>query len=1659
MDYAPLEAGMFGLPIFESLEARELYSATPVISEFMAKNGETLLDGFGKSSDWIEIFNPSGESIELGGYYLTDDSGDLRMWEFPSTALGAGEYLVVFASDKDLAVSGGELHTNFKLSGDMDYLALVEPDGVTVASVYDDLVGVQHRDISFGRVSETLLADVVLIDAGDVARYFIPENNDLGKSWAGVGFDDSGWLSGPTGIGYETSGGGTYDDLIETETPTFVGGVYIRQSFTVSEASEIVNLEFQMKYDDGYLLYLNGVEIRAVNTVDGFASGYDGRAYDHWDVQAMAYQSFDLSAYRHLLVDGENVISIHGMNVGSSSSDLLFVPRLIGQMRVVVGNATEGYMASPTPGAENIASGPIMSELTRNPPAPSEHEDLPITVKVVDSGNGIAGVKLHYRIGYGEVQTVDMNDLGTGGDWVVGDGIYLGVIPSSMYDEGDMVRWYVTSEDGGGRVSRGPFFTDHLGTSQSAEYFGTVVRDDGIVTGLPVFQWFTSDTVGSHTRGGARSSVFYNGRFYDNLFVRQRGGATNGWVSQKFNFNKGEKFYVNETVGWVDQINLNGHGVDRSYVKQQLAFETYIGAGQLAPISFNLYMRVNGVFDRVGNFTENVDEIFIKRNGLDADGDVYKMIQKRQRGITHPSFTFDGGDGIERKTGDESDLSEFEALTLGLERSDLGGRRDYIFDRLNIANMVNYVALHTLLAEADDTRKNLYLYHDRLGSGEWYVIPWDEDFTMGYAGDAGLFYGHPFHADKVHRKANAEQWNQLFEVLFNTPETREMYLTRLRTLMDELLTENVGAFESRANAIYDLADAHPGARASGLTQLLKYFGDRRDSARLGLYTTYSEERLDGATIPGAYDRATAGVTIGEIVYNPASGNQDEEYIEIKNENEFAIDVSGWVVKGGVDYRFESGTVILAGGSVYLTPSAKAFRGRGSGVSGGQGLFVQGGYRGHLSNFGETIGVYRADGVTLSAQKAYAGDPSPVQVHLKVTEVNYHPTGPSVAESGGGVVSGDEFEFVELFNASSSETLDLTGVKLSDGSGVIFTFGSVNLAPLDRILVVANRGSFELRYGAGKNIAGEFIAGAKLSNRSDLIKLDDALNSTILSFTYKDGANDSWPRGADGRGQSLQVVDVSGDYGDSGNWRGSYGFLGTPGGEDVLRGGVLINEVLTHTDAPREDQIELYNPTVGAIDLGGWFISDGADNFFKYRIPEGTVIGAKGYVVLTETDFNFNNSSDPNNAFAKGFGLSGAHGDELWLLSDEGAGGTYLYSDHVVFDAAFNIASADGSGTSLGRLGGVDTGDKLVHLERDTLGGINSGHKVSDVIISELMYDPAGVDAGLEYIELYNQSDGVVDLTGWRLDKGVKYDFPSSTLLGADEVLLVVGFDVSDLTLLNRFKSVYGVGGGVQILGGFTGSLNNGGERVRLERADSPPSNEPGYTPRITMDEVGYEAVSPWAVGAAGGGKSLSRVYSNSYGDVAKSWAGLLPTPGVKNTGGWLVTPGDVNHDDVVDWADLSIVKGGMGSIYDLGDLFDVRNYFNRPVVAQAAALGGRVEAMGTEAVAENAGAEGVNRAVEIGEKVEAVAAVNVGNDDVFGVEPFEDLLFESLGDGGVEVVALLSEGDGFVGRAEGLGDMVVLGDAGVTLRVSEEVVGLSDLLAGPDDEVDALSLI
>lgn len=343
----------------ETLEARLPLAAEVVISEFMASNSDTLDDQDGDASDWIELQNVSPNPVDLAGWHLTDDADELTRWTFPSVSLAPGGYLVVFASGKDRAVAGGELHTDFRLGADGEFLALVRPDGVTIESSFAPAYSIQVPDVSYG-LTQSTAETVSLLGPDAEAKTLVPSaangGDTLGATWIELDFDDLTWQAGGTAVGFERSTG--YESVIEqdvsAEMYTINATVYLRVEFDVPRPELLAALKLQMKYDDGFVAYLNGEPIASRNAPAAPVWNSSATA-QHADAEALKFEEIDGNAFLGQLRQGRNVLAIQGLNAGAASNDFLIVPELTGVQRVANEEQQYRYLTSPTPGAMNVS--------------------------------------------------------------------------------------------------------------------------------------------------------------------------------------------------------------------------------------------------------------------------------------------------------------------------------------------------------------------------------------------------------------------------------------------------------------------------------------------------------------------------------------------------------------------------------------------------------------------------------------------------------------------------------------------------------------------------------------------------------------------------------------------------------------------------------------------------------------------------------------------------------------------------------------------------------------------------------------------------------------------------------------------------------------------------------------------------------------------------------------------------------------------------------------------------------------------------------------------------------------------------------------------------------------------------------------------------------
>ncbi len=332
-----------------------------IISEFMARNYHFFADGTGAYPDWIEIYNPLPGSVSLQDWYLTDDPNDLHKWPFPGTAsIAGGGYLLVFASEKAAYYSspdpGGYFHTNFKLDGGGEYLALVH--GNKVIHAYTPEYPDQTDNVSFGLGLKST-GTTTLISSPYPAQYLVPLDGSLELTWTEADFDDSSWNSGYSGIGYETAPENYYN-LINATVPVYIPTFYSRFHFPVENSSEITHLIVRVRYDDAFVAYLNGTEVARSEYAPDPAL-WNSPALN-CPLDSSAFVEYDISAHiPQLQSDSDNVLAIHTLNCNyTASTDMLILPELAATLQTEYDTDVPMFFAGPTPEVKNSGGTPYI---------------------------------------------------------------------------------------------------------------------------------------------------------------------------------------------------------------------------------------------------------------------------------------------------------------------------------------------------------------------------------------------------------------------------------------------------------------------------------------------------------------------------------------------------------------------------------------------------------------------------------------------------------------------------------------------------------------------------------------------------------------------------------------------------------------------------------------------------------------------------------------------------------------------------------------------------------------------------------------------------------------------------------------------------------------------------------------------------------------------------------------------------------------------------------------------------------------------------------------------------------------------------------------------------------------------------------------------------
>jgi len=838
----------------EQLEPRLLLDAGPIVSEFMASNDQTLRDGDGNSSDWIEIHNPTGAAVVLDGWYLSDDAAQPTKWSFPAEtpALDPGDYLVVFASngredvvnpDNPYVDDAGNIHTSFKLSrNDAD-----QHDDVVLANDLDGPVRIVHsyvdypeqtRDVSYGTSSATTTSSVLL--ASDApARYHVPTFGEDPTGWTAPAYDDSTWADT---IGVGEAG------LLITEIST--GETRFVEIQNVSrEAIDAAGWTVLVNDASGGINAVNSVAWSLSDTIDSAAvryktddagDNYWGRQID-WDLEGPGWA---------MIIDGAgNVMDFACWGYSETQIASLDVS-YAGFAHITVGNqwigpgaapgtadpgTTEGFVAfndhasgggthpNATTYAANGTTSGVLKEIT-------DGTDTPVTLTT--SHNGVT----FESAGAGPGSGTDAYDVFNGYvDFTTASGCSLATSGADNYTH------TFSGLETGGQITYGFIGTAIRGGSNYTNRW-TLVTINGAES-FTLNEDYSVDRVGVITHDEAPGEVAEN---QVALWTGHNSATDQGFVAAWTDINPGDDgvFSIVSTqyTGSIPVGTGTADG-DKGYSLAGIRLEELAPVGPLA------------VLKRIGDTDGNTATDFIR--SLEAS-----------RGAENPEMTVPFGQIAPVLTG--IGFSDGQPEFDGIIRTDVAGEM----------KGVNASLWSRMEFWADDLAQL-------------------DTLTLRMKYDDG-FVAHLNGVEVASRNAPGRN-GQPGELAWNSNATAIHPDGQAVVFEDIDVSDYLGLVQQGTNVLaihglnVDATDADflilPNLVAAGTQHIEQYFFD----------PTPGETNSGGA------------VVINEIHYDPEDNSKPAEFIELYNNMHHEEDLSGWRLDDAVRYRFPEGTKIPAGG--------------------------------------------------------------------------------------------------------------------------------------------------------------------------------------------------------------------------------------------------------------------------------------------------------------------------------------------------------------------------------------------------------------------------------------------------------------------------------------------------------------------------------------------------------------------------------------------------------------------------------------------------------------------------------------------------------------------------------------------------------------------------
>jgi hypothetical protein len=1424
---------------------------------------ELMYDPISGNDDdqYIELYNKGTNTINLSGWQFT---AGVTFTFPPGAVVGPNGYAVVGKNTANLLanytnLNSGNTFGNYggKLSHDGELVALCQPEsyfGTNTIYVEEDEVtyGTGGR---WGEWSSGGGSSLELIDPHS--------NHRLAANWADSDeTQKSSWvLIENTGV---LDNGSNYDPSID----------YAQIGLLDQGECLVDNIEVVF---DGTNYVSNG-------TFEG------GLGLTDWSLQGcMARSSLENSGYEssyslHIrcsdkIWTGDNSCEV-ALNGGSTETNanpmasgdtvtLRYEARwLHGWPEPLLrlnGNWLEATAAMPvpsnlgSPGGPNSQyitnAGPAMYNVTHTPTLPAAGQEVVVTAQAHDP-DGIKSLTLYYRVDPAtSYSSVPMNDKGTGGDAIAGDGIYSATISGQASNQ--IVAFYISAVDNLGAATRFPALrtNDNVPVPECVIMFG-----DGIPGGSfgAYHLWITQTNATRWANLGNLSNegndctfvndtrVIYNmqGRFAGSPYHQQFDTPAGSLCHYKWTFNDDDKFLGATDFNKIHQPG-NGPGDDASLQREELAntFLRALGAPWLYKRLVAVYVNGNR---RGGTLMEDTQvpgsDIVKEYFPNDTDGFLYKMQPwfemapflsgydmsfDNQSWCNLMPYTTTGGVkkvaryryNFEIRRTPDSDNDYTNVFSL-VDAANSYGTPNYVAKMENMANMEEWTRVFAANHAAGNwdsfgaqNAQNLYGYIGTLGT-KYALLMWDFNIVIGNSGSWGpgqdLF------------TVNGEDPNT--QNIYNNPTFLRMYWRALQELV---------------NGPLDVANSGPllMAKFNAFTENGLTVENPTDNIEPWLSQAQSSIASQLAAVNATnFSVNRSFVVSNNVAYVSGGAPVNVDFVWINGVAYPLIwtGLTNWTV-----------TVPLTNGANVL--NIVAVDDTGQPIAGTSNELTV--------NYGGTV-------------------PSPVG-HVAINEIMWNPAVPDA-------------QYVELVNNSTNITYDLSGWQLQ---GLTYTFPSGSLlAPQSFLVLAANAPAFAAAYGATNLVFDTFSSTLTPGQTLSLLQPSGASNLIVAQVQFDDVL--PWPTNANNPGVSLQLIDSQQDNWRVGNW--STGQTNVPPVvpqwvESSATGTASSSTIYIYLQSAGDvyvDDIEIVAgsvPGVGANVLpdgnfksgfpGPWVVSpnltgsalsssvqyDGADSLHVVSTSAGTTRSSAIYQDISPTLA----SGQPYTISY--WYLQSTNGGPLTIrLSGSGIVDTVDPAPPTVL--APLVLTPDASNSVAATLPAFPP-LWINEVEADNLTGLTNS---------------AGEHA--PWLELYNPGTNIVALAGLYLTSDyanlTNWAFPSGATINPGQFLVVFTDNQTNLSTLSQLHTSFA-------LGGSNGSVAlsrvfNGQPQVLdyVNFTNLPPNWSYGSLPDgQSFVRVAFYSPSPGASNSNTGPPPSSFIAYNSEGSIYAQSFDSLPDPG------------------------------------------------------------------------------------------------------------------------------------------------------------------------------------